>query len=118
MRRPRKTGPVIALLVLMVSVEGGLVLLGRDVAVDTPVEGRLPCGGVFGSLAGKPLHGGEIAFPEDWVDRCRGAALDQARWGVVPAGAAIVALGYLGVAGVQVVRRAKAEGRSTGALTG
>ncbi len=78
---------------------------------------ELSCGGVFGSLEGKPKYGGELPYPRNWIDLCKDAAEDKLSWIAVPAIAGPLALLYLMWALAMEGRRAKAEGRSTGAVS-
>ena len=58
-----------------------------------------------------------MPYPDNWVDICRDAAKDKVSWIVVPAVAGPLALLYFSGALIVIARRAKADGRSTGALT-
>ena len=90
---------------------------GRGTSIDDePQSSRAAV--PSGSLEGKPNYGGELPYPHDWIDQCKKAANEKARWIVVPAIAGPLALLYLIGEFIAVVRRAKAEGRSTGALSG
>jgi hypothetical protein len=113
----RRLIAVLACIIILVSLVWGVAILAADVAPPTVKDPELSCGGVLGSLEGKPNYGGELPYPHDWIDQCKTAANEKARWIVVPAIAGPMALLYLIGSFVAVVRRAKAEGRSTGALS-
>lgn len=113
----RRYFAIIALLVVTGSLVWGLSVLTADVTPSSVSNSELSCGGVFGSLEGKPIYGGEMPYPRDWIDQCKDAAKDKLTWIAVPAIAGPLALLYLVGALVVEGRRAKAEGRSTGALS-
>ncbi len=114
----RRLAVTLAFPVILVSLVWGVAILAADVAPPSTTNPELSCGGVLGSLEGKPNNGGELPYPHDWIDQCKKAANEKARWIVVPAIAGPLALLYLIGEFIAVVRRAKAEGRSTGALSG
>lgn len=113
----RRYFAIIALLVVTGSMVWGFSILTADVTPASVSNAELSCGGVFGSLEGKPIYGGEMPYPRDWIDQCKDAAKEKVRWAAVPAIAGPLALLYLVGALVVEGRRAKAEGRSTGALS-
>lgn len=112
----RRLFVVLAVIVVLASMVWGFRILTSDVTLTPPNPDGLNCGGTYGSLMGEPSYGGELPYPDDWVDQCREAAQDRIGWIVVPAVTGPLALLYLTGAFVMVARRAKAEGRSTGAV--
>jgi hypothetical protein len=110
----RRYFAVLALFVVLGSLMWGISILTADVTPSSVSDSELSCGGVFGSLEGKPIYGGEVSYPRDWIDQCRDAAKEKVRWAAVPAIAGPLALLYLVGALVVEGRRAKA-GRSSGA---
>lgn len=113
--RMRRFAPAIAVIVVLVSLVWGFTTLTASVTPPSVSHPELSCGSVFGSLEGRPNHGGELPYPRDWIGQCQDAARDQVGWIVVPAIAGPVALLYLAGSFAMVARRAKAAGRSTGA---
>lgn len=112
----RRYFAVLAMLIMFASLIWGIWILRSDVTPPTVKGTELSCGGVLGSLEGKPIYGGEQPYPRDWVDQCRDAAKEQIDWIAVPAIAGPLSLLYLVGAFVVLARRSKAEGRSTGAV--
>jgi len=113
----RRYFAVLAMLVMCASLIWGVWILAADVTPASVKGTEMTCGSVRGALEGKPLYGGELPYPRDWIDQCRDAAQDQIDWIVVPAVAGPLSLLYLGGALLVEGRRAKAEGRSAGAMS-
>lgn len=99
------------------SMAWGARLLTQDATLTPANDDGLTCGSVFGSLRDKPSYGGEQPYPAGWTDQCEAAAQDQAVWLVVPALAGSAAAIFLIGTCAGIVRRARSEGRSTGALS-
>jgi hypothetical protein len=108
---------LLALVVVAASFVWAVAMVAGDVSPRDNSDG-LSCGGAHGALAGKPTYGGEMPYPDDWVEQCRAVANDRVVWAAVPAVTGSLATAYLLVLGATVVRQAKAEGRSRGALQG
>jgi hypothetical protein len=113
----RRVSGILALIVVAASMAWGVRILTSDVELTPPNGDGLTCGSVFGSLQDEPTYGGEQPYPINWVDQCQAAAKDEAIWLVGPAITGSTASIYLIGACVKLVRRAKSEGRSTGALS-
>lgn len=105
-----------ALLVVVASLVWGFAILTADVRVDVDgAYGSNQCGSVYAVvLDGHAQGGGEVVRPDE---ECVAKAREAARGAIAPAVAGLVGLGYLGVRWIAVVREAKREGRSRGALT-
>jgi hypothetical protein len=112
----RPVSVLLALIVVAGSMVWGARILSSDVELTPPNGDGLTCGAVYGSLRDKPTYGGEEPYPTNWVDQCEAAAKDEAVWLVGPTISGSAASIYLIGAFVMVVRRAKSEGRSTGAI--
>jgi hypothetical protein len=112
----RRYFAVLAVMVALGSMVWGIEILGADVTPASTRDIGLSCGGVLGSLEGKPSYGGEQPFPRDWIEQCKDAARNKMDWITVPATAGPLALLYLIWALFMEGRRARAEGRSTGAV--
>ncbi|CAN5411312.1 hypothetical protein BH09ACT10_BH09ACT10_29350 [soil metagenome] len=99
----------LAMTVVVGSLMWGTAILSSDVpdiAVPAAESGTLACGGIYGSLVGRPLTGGELPYPDDWLDQCRAAAKGEINWtAAVPAIAGPLALIYLAGAFVMAMRR-------------
>lgn len=113
----RRLLAVLALLVALTSAVWGVGILRQDVEMTPENRDGLTCGSVFASLQGDPRSGGEMPYPDNWIATCRDAARDDIPWIVAPAVTGIAALMYLTGSFIRLTRRAKAEGRSRGALT-
>ena len=111
----RRYFAVLAMLVMISSLIWGVWILRSDVTPSSVKGTEMTCGNAMGALEGKPLYGGELPYPRDWIDQCRDAAEEQIDWIVVPAIAGPLSVLYLIGALVMEGRRAKAEGRSAGA---
>lgn len=112
----RRYFAVLAVMVTVGSIVWGIDILRADVTPASTSDIELSCGGVLGSLEGKPSYGGEQPYPDDWIEQCKDAAKDRVGWIVVPVIAGTLALLYLVWALCMEGRRAKAEGRSNGAM--
>ncbi len=109
---------LIASTVVCLSLASGFYILTANIRPSSVHDPQLSCGGVVGSLRDKPNYGGELPYPNNWIDLCEEAARDRLDWIAVAAIAGPLGLLYLAGAAVASARRGKAGSNTTGTPLG